>query len=210
MRGSKLPAGQVASGNQVKPDVNNAEYIIYLGTSPGHSGSPFQSLARQITEGATHGKLKFVVVDPLMNGGALGPLGGRGKWVPIKPATDGAFGLAMIRWIIENNRHNISYLSSPNLAVAKKRGFNSWTNACHLVIDDPTHPNNRKLLIAEDLGLPTPPYEPDPKQATPTKQPDYITIDKVSNKPAIYIDSQEGDLTFQGEVYRGQWQNCKG
>jgi len=137
-----------------------------------------------------------------MNGGALGPLGGRGKWVPIKPATDGAFGLAMIRWIIENNLHNISYLSSPNLAVAKKRGFNSWTNACHLVIDDPKHPNNRKLLRAEDLGLTTPPLpEPDPKQTAPAKKLDYfITIDKASGKPAIYTDSQEGDITFQGEL----------
>ena len=36
----KLPVGQViASGQIIRPDINNAEYIIYNGAYPGHSGS---------------------------------------------------------------------------------------------------------------------------------------------------------------------------
>lgn len=171
---------------------------------PGHSGSPFQAAARQVTGRATEGKLKFVVIDPVMQGGTVAPMGDRGKWIPIKPATDGAFAMAMIRWIIENNRFNATFLTAPNLKVAKEKGFNSWTNACHLVINDPNHPNDRKVLRAEDLGLPLPPLpEPDPLQptGTPVKKPDYfIVMDKAEGKPVIYTQSTEGDLFFSGEV----------
>lgn len=138
-----------------------------------------------------------------MSGGAVAPIGDNAKWIPIKPATDGAFALAMIRWIIENNRHNIAYLSSPNLETAKKKGFNSWTNASHLVIDDLAHPNNRKLLRAEDLGLPVPtPPLADPLQTSgPAKQADYfVVIDKTTGKPVIHTNSAEGDLLYSGEV----------
>jgi len=157
-----------------------------------------------VTAGAAEGRLKFVVVDPVMQGGAVAPIGDGGKWVPIKPATDGAFAMAMIRWIIENKRFNAAYLTAPNLKVAKERGFNSWTNASHLVINDPSHPHDRKVLRAEDLGLPLPPLpEPDPLQpaGTPPQKPDYfIVIDKAEGKPVIYTQSTEGDLFFSGEV----------
>jgi len=169
---------------------------------PGHSGSPFQAASRQVTAGAAEGRLKFVVVDPVMNGGAIAPIGDSGKWIPIKPATDGAFAMAMIRWIIEKNRFNAAFLTAPNLKVAKERGFNSWTNACHLVINDPSHPNDRKVLRAEDLGLPLPTLpESNPPAGMPPQKPDYfIVMDKAQGKPAIYTQSTEGDLFFSGEV----------
>lgn len=171
-----------------------------MGTFPGATGMGFQTIARQVTGRASQDKLKFVVVDPVMSGGAVTPIGKNAKWIPIKAATDGAFALAMIRWIIENNRYNKDYLSSPNLAAAKEKGFNSWTNATHLVIDDPSHVNNRKVLRAEDLGLPVPPAPP-VNPMMPAKKPDYfVVMDQVTNKPVIYSDTAEANLHYTGQV----------
>ncbi|WP_323413501.1 molybdopterin-dependent oxidoreductase [Desulfitobacterium sp.] len=182
--------------------MENAEFILYIGAYPGHSGKPMQTIGRQVALRAAAGKLKFVVVDPVMAGGAITPIGNSGKWIPIKPTTDSAFAMGMIHWMVDNNRINTDYLSSPNFAAAKSKGFNSWTNAAHLVIMDPEHPNYRKVLRAEDLGLPVPSApEPDPKAAAPTPPPDYfVVMDKATGKPMIYDQSNEGDLIFKGEV----------
>lgn len=192
----------IAGGNILKPDVDNTEYILYLGAYPGHSGKPMQTIGRQVAIQAAKGKLKFVVVDPVMAGGAVSPIGDASKWIPIKPTTDSAFAMGMLRWMIENNRINSDFLSSPNLAAAKKKGFNSWTNATHLVIIDSEHPSYRKLLRPGDIGLSVPPApEPDPKVVTPAAPPNYfVLIDKATGKPMLHEESVEGDLLFNGEV----------
>ena len=161
-----------------------------------------QTIARQVAIQASSGKLKFVVVDPVMVGGAVSPIGDAAKWIPIKPTTDSAFVMGMLRWMIENKRINVDFLSSPSLAAAKKKGFNSWTNAAHLVIADQEHPNNRKLLRAQDLGLTVPQLpEPDPKATAPAAPPEYfVVMDKGTGKAMLHSDSDEGDLFFQGEV----------
>lgn len=192
----------IAGGNILKPDVENAEYILYIGAYPGHSGKPMQTIARQAAIRSSSGTLKFDVVDPVLAGGAVSPIGGNTQWIPIKPTTDSAFVMGMLYWMIDNNKINADFLSFPNLNAAKKKGFNSWTNAAHLVITDSEHPNKRKLLRAEDIGLAVPPApEPDPKAATTTTPPQYfVVIDKATGKPALHSDSNEADLLFKGEV----------
>ena len=44
-------------------------------------------------------------------------------------------------------------MSSPNQAVAQKKGEVNYTNATHLVVKDPTHPLNTQFLTAEAAGL---------------------------------------------------------
>ena len=112
-----------------------------------------QTIARQIKFGVKEGNLRYSVVDPILAGGAVTPLYENSEWVPIKPTTDNAFGMALIRWIIENRKYSNDLLSSPNYEASVSKGFNSWTNATHLVIEDQKHPNYRKMLRAEDLGL---------------------------------------------------------
>ncbi|KTE90924.1 dehydrogenase [Desulfitobacterium hafniense] len=179
----------------MRPDVNHAEFILYIGAFPGHSGKPMSTIARQVAQQTGEGTLKIVVVDPVMCGGAISPVGKNTKWIPIKPTTDSAFIMGMLHWIIENQRYNEDYLSSPHLAAAKSKGFASWCNASHLVIVDESHPNNRKLLRAEDLGLAVPP------STDPTKTVDYfMVIDPETNQPAIYNQVSRADLVFDGEV----------
>jgi len=124
---------------------------LCLGAFPGNSGKPMMATARQAAIQTNDGKLKMTIVDPVMAGGAVSSVGKDSKWVPILPATDGAFAMAVVRWIIENNRYNAAFLSSPTFEAARKKGFASYTNAAYLVITDPGHPKTRRLLRAEDL-----------------------------------------------------------
>lgn len=96
--------------------------------------------------------------------------------------------MAMLQWIIENNRYNNDYVSSPNFEAAKANGFNSYTNATYLVIEDKEHPNYRKLVRAEDIGLPT------------SEENQYLVIDKATGKPVLFTDTQVGELFFDGHI----------
>lgn len=189
----------IAGGNLLKPDIVNSDYILYLGAYPGHSGKPMQAIARQAAISASEKKLKFDVVDPVLAGGAVTPVGNQSRWVPVKPTTDAAFAMAVLRWMIENKRVNEEYLSSPNLAAARGKGFNSWTNAAHLVVDDPTYPNHKRLVRPQELGLEVP--APDPSAPASVKPTEYFTVvDRSTGQPARHDQVQTGDLLFNGEV----------
>lgn len=164
--------------------------MLFIGAYPGHSGKPMQSIARQSAERLTNGATTITVVDPVMVGGAVNPLLENSKWVPIRPATDGAFGMALIQWIIDNDRYDVDYLSAPNLEAARAKGYNSWSNAAHLVIVDGSNPNNGKMLRAEDMGL---------ELAEDAKDP-FIAIDKTSGEAGHIMEMDEADLYYEGEV----------
>lgn len=159
-----------------------------MGTYPGHGGKPMQAIARQSAKALTDGNVKITVVDPVMIGGAINPLLKNAKWVPIAPTTDGAFGMALIQYIIDNKKYDEKYLSSPHLAVAKEKGYNSWSNASHLVIVDESHPNCGKMLRAEDVGFVVPEDEKNP----------FMTIDKATGDLMFIKDVSEADINFVG------------
>jgi len=149
-----------------------------------------QSIARQSAIALTEGKVKITVVDPVMIGGAVNPLLINSKWVPIIPTTDGAFGMALIQYIIDNKKYDEKYLSAPTMDAAKAIGYNSWSNASHLVIVDENHPNNGKMLRAQDLGFVV---------AEDEKHP-FVAMDKATNEPKFIKDVNEADIHFVGTV----------
>jgi len=161
-----------------------------MGTYPGNGGKPMQAISRQAAKALTDGSVKITVVDPVMIGGVVNPLLKNSKWVPIIPTTDGAFGMALIQYIIDNKKYDEKYLSSPNIDAAKEKGYNSWSNAAHLVIVDESHPNCGKMLRAEDVGFVVPEDEKNP----------FITIDKATNEAKLIKDVNEADLYYVGEV----------
>ena len=189
----------IAGGNLLKPDIVNSDYILYLGAYPGHSGKPMQAIARQAAIRASEKKLKFDVVDPVLAGGAVTPVGHQTRWVPIRPTTDAAFAMGVMRWMVENNRVNYEYLGAPNLAAARAKGFNSWTNAAHLVVDDPDHPNHKRLLRPQDLGLSGP--APDPALPAAAKPPEaFVVISAVDGQPVRNDATPATNLFYSGEV----------
>lgn len=145
-----------------------------------------QLIGRKTIEAVVDRDLKFAVIDPVMSGGALGP-GGKTEWIPIKPTTDGALIMGIMRWIFENQRLDYNFLEATTIERAQTLGYNSYTNSSFLVIIDPQHKNYRKMLTPHDLG-----WE--------GEQGEYIVIDKLTGQPAKTGAVSAGSLFFEGSL----------
>ncbi len=136
----------------LKPDIPNAEFIIWFGANVTEANFPMQTLGRKIAQASANGDLRFVIVDPHAGNASLLA----DQWVPIQPGGDGAFAMGMIRTIIETHRYNNSYLQIPNRVAATAAGEPNFSNASWLVVSDPSHPHYAKFLTTEDAGLAAP------------------------------------------------------
>lgn len=158
--GYAMRAGYAALANDFqknphfKPDFANAEFAIFMGSAPGNAGKPFKRQGTLVAKARTDGKLKYVVIDPTLTNASNLAAEGRNRWLPITPGADGAFAMAMIRWIIENERYDARYLALPGKAAMEAAGEASWSNATHLVVTQKDHPRAGRFLRGTDLGLP--------------------------------------------------------
>lgn len=176
-------------GGTHRPDLSNAEFALYQGVYPGHSGMGYQGLARKSVKFVKENGLKLTVIDPVMQGGTDIP--GGTKWMPIKPATDGAFVLGMMRWMFENEKFNYDFLECTTREAAEEIGLKSHTNATMLVIQDENHENYRRFLRAEDIGL---------DREFEEGEETFIVIEKGTNNPVVCSDVKRGELFYEGEV----------
>ena len=135
-----------------KPDWDHARFVLCIGTSPAQAGNPFKRQGRQLAEARSEGKLDYVVVAPTLPNSVSRLNESRGRWVPIKPATDDALAMALIRWLMENDGINEDYLAQPGPAAQKAAKQPSHSNATHLVIQAP-HPEAGRFLTAADLDM---------------------------------------------------------
>ncbi len=134
---------------EIKADPLNAEYIVLFGANIYEALQPgINTYGAIVSNRSSNKKVKFTIIDPRATNASTHAE----NWIPIKPCQDGAFAMGMIRWIVENDRHNKEFLSAPNPKVAAKRGHACYSNATHLVIVDPSHKNNRKFLRISDLN----------------------------------------------------------
>ncbi len=150
--------------DDMKPDILNAEYIIFFGTSPLDANFPAQVLIRKLmkSQGVLRGgsesiqeeerdkllefnlrNLKWVVVDPRLSASASNA----DQWIPIKPGNDAALALGMMRWIMENKRYDYRYLENTTDRAAQIDGEPTWCDATYLVRLD-----NMSYLRAKDMG----------------------------------------------------------
>ncbi len=131
-----------------KPDALNAEFILFFGTGAFEANFGPTNMAEKITEGLLSGRLRVAVVDPRLSKTAAKAW----KWVPIKPGTDAALALGMIRWILEEERYDRRYLENANRAAALADGEPTWSNASWLVrLEERGRPG--ALLRARDVDL---------------------------------------------------------
>jgi anaerobic selenocysteine-containing dehydrogenase len=129
-------------------DTGNSEFIIFVGASPleANYGPPLR--IPKITEGLTSGRLRIAVVDPRFSKTAAKAW----RWLPNLPGTEGALALALIRWVIDNQRFDARYLANSNRAAAKADGEPTWTNAAWLVkLEKDGTPG--PFLRAKEVGL---------------------------------------------------------
>jgi anaerobic selenocysteine-containing dehydrogenase len=165
----------------LKPDILNAELVIFFGTGAFEANFGPPSLAEKVTDSLVNRKnFGMVVIDPRMSKTAAQA----DQWVPIKPGTDAALALGMIRWIIENKRYDKTYLENPNADAAKADNETSWTDATHLVRTD-----EMVFLTAEDAGL-TPPSDGKPP----------FRVVMTNSGPALADSAKGGTLEHDGQV----------
>lgn len=175
-------------------DTDHAEYLLWSGAFPGGNGG-MQVTGKYMSQRLLDGSLKVDVLDPTLAQGLVTPTMPGINWVPIKPATNGAFYAAVAQYMINNGTANEEFLAFPNQAAAEAAGWGAYTNATFLVIEDEDHPNYRKLMRAEDAGLTTP--EPEEGKTAPTY---YAVIDAETGELALNTECAKGDLRFEGEV----------
>ena len=122
---------EMTGGNNhhMKPDLQNAEFVIFWGTGAYTANFGLTPMAEKVTTGKVDRGLKTAVIDPRLSNDA----GKADWWLPVKPGADGALALAMIRWMLENNRYDAQYLANANKAAAAEDGEPTWTNGTHLV-----------------------------------------------------------------------------
>lgn len=150
--GSGAVFGNAKTMPHAKPDLQNAEFVLFIGTAPSNAGNPFKRQAMLLAKGRTDGVLNYVVVDPVLTNADNRAAAGRADWIPIRPGTDGALVMGLMRWMFENDRIDSRYLSQPNGKAAEAAGEAGWCNATHLVIAQAGHPREGRLLRASDLG----------------------------------------------------------
>ena len=133
----------------LKPDVVNAEFIVWFGANVLEAHFPMQALGRKVAEATSSGRLKYWVVD-VRGGNALLHAD---RWIGVKPGGDGALAMGAIRWIIEHNAYDGSYLAAPNAKAAQAAGEPTFSNASWLVVADSAHPRFGQFLTTSDAGL---------------------------------------------------------
>jgi len=110
-----------------EPDFEKTALLIVWGHNPHNTG---RCNLRDIQHAKKRGA-KIVVVDPRFT-----PLAKRADlWLQVRPGTDGALILGLIRLLIEERRFDESFVKD-------------WTNAPFLVRED-----NKNILISDELGL---------------------------------------------------------
>ncbi|MBI3029515.1 MAG: molybdopterin-dependent oxidoreductase [Candidatus Rokubacteria bacterium] len=165
-------------------DTGNSEFIIFVGASPleGNYGPPLR--IPKITEGLTSGRLRLAVVDPRFSKTAAKAW----RWLPNRPGTEGALALALIRWVIDNQRFDARFLANANKAAAKADGEPTWTNAAWLVkLEKDGAPG--AFLRAKEVGL----SEKDLFVVLKDGKP--VAVDPYDEANAV-----EGDLLVTAEV----------
>lgn len=158
----------------VKPDMRGADFMLFWGTSPGDANFPMQTVAKY-------------VIDPVCHRGGL--IGDFADWVPIKPGTDAALAMGMIRWIIDHRRYNAAYLAYPNQAAAEAAGELSHTDASFLVITEPGHPREGEFLSLPEAGL-----------AKTADAEDHVVIGAASGWPERASQARKARHDFAGTV----------
>lgn len=166
-------------------DLEHARYVLFVGANLFEANYGPTNRTVRLTENLARGYTKIAVVDPRYS-----KLASKAdKWLPIKPGEDAALALAMIQWMIRNNRYDKNFLECANKAAASARNEHSWSNAPWLVEIKDGKPG--KFVRAADLGYAAP-------QSTAL-----LVMD--NGKPRAFDPNNEktavfGDLLVDGEI----------
>lgn len=175
-------------------DTGNAEFAIFVGSSPyeANYGPPLR--IQKITEGIVDGRMKIVVIDPRCSKTASQAW----KWLPVDPM-NGVTGVAMgmIRWMLENNRFDARYLQNANKGAAKADNEPTWSQAAWLVkIGEDGKPG--KYLRGSDLGQP---LEKRPKKKAEDGDWEFDAFVVLANGQPVFFDPNSESSPVKGDLF---------
>ncbi len=147
-----------AGKTHMKPDFENAKFVITFGGSYLEANFPFTALADRVMKFKRRGG-RLAVVDPRYSNTAKHAE----YWLPVIPGTDAALALGIARVLFEENLIDENFLKRPNQAAANKVGEYNWSDATKLVnVDtheyvkvqdiDPTQPTNENHVVYVGAG----------------------------------------------------------
>ncbi len=110
-------------------DLEHARYVLFVGANLFEANYGPTNRTVRLMHNLASGKTKIAVADPRFS-----KLASKAhKWLPVKPGEDAALALAVIRWLIDNEKYDKKFLSCANKAAAKLSKEKSWSNATWLV-----------------------------------------------------------------------------
>ncbi len=166
---------------EFRPDILNAEYVLWFGLNALEANFPMQAIGRKVVEAVSSGTLKYHMVD-VRSGNAFIHASNQ-TWV--RPGGDGALAMGMIRWILENRRYNASYLRIPHAKAASAQGEPNFTNASWLVITGSSNAHTGAFLTAHEAGL---------VSASDLHASDPVVLDGSTGKPEVATRASSGKL----------------
>jgi len=140
--GLSMRAGEAAYlGNfkkypHLKPDFENTEYLLSIGTPPGQAGNPFKRQGKLLARARSEKNIDYTIVSPMQGNSDTIAVGGKSHWIPVIPGTDLAFVMGVLQIIINDKLYNKKYLSIPSAKAMQALKDASWTNSAHLIIQD--------------------------------------------------------------------------
>mgnify|MGYP001205409924 CR=1 FL=1 len=128
-------------------DLDHAEFVLFVGANLFEANYGPPNRAVRITERLATKQAKIAVADPRFSKLASKAW----KWLPIKPGTDAALALAVMRWMFEHGGYDAKFLSAANRAAAAQIGDPAWSNATWLVACPDGKPG--KFVRAADISI---------------------------------------------------------
>lgn len=171
-------------------DTENSRFVFFVGANlfEANYGPPNRSI--RLTENLANGTTKIAVADPRFSKLASKAW----KWLPIKPGTDAALALGIIRWIIEQKRYDATFLECANKAAALRAGETSWSNATWLVAIKNGIPTG--FVRAADVGL----AEPEIRKAKHGKTYTEKFLVVMSNNNPVAFDPNDTANPVTGDL----------
>lgn len=178
-------------------DTENARFVLFVGANlfEANYGPPNRTV--RLTGNLASGYTRIAVADPRFSKLASKAW----KWLPLKPGTDAALAMAMIRWIIEQKRYDAKFLSCANKAAADAAGENSWVNASWLVACKDGKPG--KFVRAADVQINNAPLAQPAMRPTADGKGEYaekFMVVMVNGRPTA-VDPNDDKNPVYGDLF---------
>lgn len=114
---ASLRMGQALTvGSKYSSDIRRAKTMVLWGSNPGVTAPPFLHVVAKKADGGN-----LIVIDPVKTGLAREAT----MWVPVRPGTDGALALGLIRVVLENGWFDRAFMEANTLGLEELRALAS-------------------------------------------------------------------------------------